>query len=669
MDIKHSTSEFQISHQGRTIIAHSHNRPAFYLGRGDATFNMYRGNFDIADYLTERLALRQFSIQENSDNTRIDLSIEGTTQLSLIVTSTAQGRLKIAFEAASDDYNRIWLRVDAKPSDNIYGCGAQLSHFNLRGKDFPLWTSEPGVGRNKETYTTWQADVNDKAGGDYYTTNYPQPTFISSQKYFCHLQTTAWANFDFRHDQFHELQCWEIPEYLLFGMEDNYIDLMENFSDFFGRQPELPEWVYNGIILGIQGGTDFTVERVEQARKAGIKVSAAWCQDWQGIKFTSFGKRLQWNWQWNPEVYPDLDKRIHELKEDGIRFLGYINPYVLQDYPLYNEAKELGLLAKKIDGSDYVVDFGEFDCGVVDFTNPEGERWYKEVIKREMIDFGLDGWMADFGEYLPTDCVLHNGKSAELEHNDWPRRWAKINHEAIAESGKTDDILFFMRAGYTGIQGYCHTLWAGDQSVDWSMDDGLASVIPGALSTAMTGNGIHHSDIGGYTTLHGNKRDQELLLRWTEMAAFTPIMRSHEGNRPNDNHQYFDDPASMAHLASMTRVYTHLKPYLKQIVAQNAGKGTPVQRPLFMHYEQDETCYDIQYQYLLGPDILVAPVHQAKQSEWELYLPKDEWVHAWTGEVFLGGWITIAAPIGKPPVFYRKASKHSALFDGLVAQL
>lgn len=94
-----------------------------------------------------------------------------------------------------------------------------------------------------------------------------------------------------------------------------------------------------------------------------------------------------------------------------------------------------------------MVDFGEFCCGVLDFTNPDACEWYKGVIKTNIIDFGLDGWMGDFGEYLPTDCALNNGVSAEIEHNRWPCRWAKVQHEAIAEAGKTDDILFFMRVG------------------------------------------------------------------------------------------------------------------------------------------------------------------------------------------------------------------------------
>jgi len=667
MQLQVSESGFSISHKGQRIIEHSLSTPAVFLGQGEANYDMYRGNFDITDYVTERLPLKQFKVVESGSQAQICLLLDGEELLTLTLTDTEQGRLKVAFQCSDPAYNRFWLRIAADPQEKVYGCGEQLSYFNLRGKNFPLWTSEPGVGRNKNTYVTWLADVNDKAGGDYYNTNYPQPTFVSTHKYFAHLQTTAYADFDFRHDDFHELQCWEIPEYLLVDAEDSYLDLLSNITDLFGRQPVLPDWVHDGVILGIQGGTQVVADKLQAAQSAGVKIAGAWCQDWQGIKMTSFGKRLQWDWQWNAELYPGLDSYIRDLKQLGVRFLGYINPYVLEGFPLYHEAKEMGYLATTLEGGDYLVDFGEFYCGVVDFTNADAAEWYKGVIKKNLIDFGLDGWMADFGEYLPTDCKLANGRSAELEHNDWPRRWAKVNHEAIEEAGKTDDILFFMRAGYTGTQGYCHTLWAGDQSVDWCMDDGLASVIPGALSSAMMGNGIHHSDIGGYTTLHGMKRSKELLMRWTEMAAFTPIMRTHEGNRPGDNHQFDSDLETLQHLAAMTRAFSHLKPYMKTLATENAIKGTPVQRPLFLHYEQDDNCYDIQYQYLLGPDLLVAPVYQKGAQRWEVYLPADSWVHVWSGVRFDGGWIEVDAPIGQPPVFYREQSEHAELFAGIVA--
>lgn len=110
------------------------------------------------------------------------------------------------------------------------------------------------------------------------------------------------------------------------------------------------------------------------------------------------------------------------------------------------------------------MEFGEFYGGVVDLTNPEAYAWFKEVIKKNMIELGCGGWMADFGEYLPTDTYLHNGVSAEIMHNAWPALWAKCNYEALEETGKLGEILFFMRAGSTGSQKYSTMMWAGDQN-------------------------------------------------------------------------------------------------------------------------------------------------------------------------------------------------------------
>lgn len=662
--LKEIDNGFELFFNNQLFIKHTVEKPSIFVGVGEENIEMYRGNFNIQDYLVERMGLKCAAITPTDSGYTIQFStFKGEDPILLVGITEEEGRLKLEYTQLDESINRFWLRVAADKLEKVYGCGEQLSHFNMRGKNFPLWTSEPGVGRNKKTYTTWQADVKDKAGGDYYNTNYPQPTFVSTKKYYCHVETTAYADFDFRNPSFHELQIWEIPQYVLFETADTYLELVEKMTAVFGRQPELPDWVYNGVTLGIQGGTEVVEEKLNKALEKGVKVAGVWCQDWQGKRITSFGKRLMWNWEWNQDEYPKLDQKIVEWKQKGIRFLGYINPYVAVEGQLYKEANEKGYLALNEAGETYLVDFGEFYCGVVDFTNEEATEWYKKVIQTNMIEFGLDGWMADFGEYLPTDVVLKNKEDAKKMHNAWPTLWAKTNYEAVSEAGKLGEVVYFMRAGYTGIQKYCTLLWGGDQSVDWSLDDGLASVIPAALSSGMTGCGLHHSDIGGYTSLHGNKRSKELLLRWTEMAAFTPFMRTHEGNRPDDCFQFDGDDETLEHLAKMTTVYTTLAPYTKTLVKENADRGIPVQRPLFMHYEQDQKAYDIQYQYLYGQDLLVAPVHQELQTKWDVYLPEDDWVHLWSGKEYQGGEVSVEAPIGYPPVFYRKSSEWKALFE------
>lgn len=668
LELTQQAGGFTLTFQQRVLLRHTPEAPCLWIGRGKADIDMFRGNFSIKDQLSEKLALTDVSITPQGQGWNIRFSRGDVAHSTLRITTDAQGRLEMQLHNSDQTNNRMWLRLAAQQADHVYGCGEQFSYFDLRGKPFPLWTSEQGVGRNKQSYVTWQADCKENAGGDYYWTFFPQPTFVSSQKYYCHVENSCYMNFDFSAPDFHELAIWQDQAVLRFDCASSYIGLLEKLTALLGRQPELPDWVYDGVILGIQGGTEVCQQKLDLMREHGVKVSGIWAQDWEGRRITSFGKRLMWNWRWDSELYPELDKRIPQWKKEGVRFLGYINPYVAIEKELYAEAAEQGYLTKDYSGNDYQVEFGEFYAGVVDLTKPEAYDWYKNVIKKNLIEFGLDGWMADFGEYLPTDTVMHNGVDAEIMHNAWPALWAKCNYDALVESGKLGEILFFMRAGYTGSQKYSVMMWAGDQNVDWSLDDGLASVIPAALSLAMTGHGLHHSDIGGYTTLFDMKRSKELLMRWCEFCAFTPLMRTHEGNRPDDNWQFDHDVETIRQFARMSRVFSAMKPYIKQAVALNAQSGLPVMRPLFLHYEEDAHTYSLKYQYLFGRDLLVAPVHEEGRSDWTLYLPQDSWINLWTGEPHSGGCdVTVAAPIGQPPVFYRANSEWADLFASLKA--
>ena len=657
MKAEFGKNSFRLTYNDTLLLEHSDQSPMIYMGLGREDVDMYRGNYKITDYVEERIPLTLNKVKETLKG--FDLEFDLLT----VSVEMDETRVTLHFSGAPERVNRFWFRVAADPDEKVYGCGEQMSYFNLRGRHFPLWTSEPGVGRDKTTYVTWRSDVENKAGGDYYNTNYPQPTFVSTKKYWLNLKSTAYADFDFRNEAFHELQVWEVPEELRIETADTYLHLLEKLTAYFGRQPELPDWVYNGLIVGAQGGNERSFGILDKTLEKGVKVSGLWCQDWVGKRVTSFGKRLQWNWKYNEEMYPGLPEKIQELNEKGIQFLGYVNPYLVKGSELFEEAQKNGYFAKRHDGTDYLVDFGEFDCGVIDLTDPAAYDWFKEVIKKYSIGIGIKGWMADFGEYLPTDdIVLHSGKSAMIEHNHWPALWAQCNYDAVNETGNLGEVVYFMRAGAAGSQKYCTLLWAGDQSVDFTIHDGLATVIVAALSSGMTGCGLNHSDIGGYTSLFGNTRTKELFLRWAEMAAFTPVMRTHEGNRPDENFQFYDDEDTLTRMARITDVYTMLKPYLKEAVKENAEHGTPVQRALFLHYEDDPKAYDIQYEYLLGRDVLVAPVYKAEQDEWEVYLPDDRWVHLWTGNEYAGGTVTVPAPLGNTPVFYRKDSKYAELF-------
>jgi len=696
-DFRATEEGFELRLRGRLAVAHSGSEPFARAGRGEAEYRMHRGNFQVSERLDELVALRDAQVlSAGADSASVVLSRSGLYALRVDF-GLEDGRLVAAFSlpgpsaagsaSSTPAPNRFRLSLPASPGDHVYGCGEQFSYLDLRGRKFPLWTSEQGVGRNKLTETTRLADADDGAGGDYYWTFYPQASFVSSAGLWYRLETEAWSEFDFSSPDRHELYAWDLPGRLVIGAAAAQAaparaatmrELVIDQSAYFGRQGPLPGWCHEGAILGIQGGTQACLDKLERARKAGVKVAGIWAQDWEGINMTSFGQRLRWNWVWDEARYPGLDRAIPRLRAEGVRFLGYINPYVGAGMSLFNEAAKAGYLARDSKGGDYLVEFGEFYAGIVDLTNPAAFDWYKGVIKRNLIGFGLSGWMADFGEYLPTDAVLFSGESAETAHNAWPALWARCNREAVDEAVREGlapegEIVYFMRAGGAGSQVHCPLMWAGDQNVDWSEDDGLPSAITAALSLGMSGHGLNHSDMGGYTTLYGMKRTKELLMRWVEHSALSPFMRSHEGNRPGDNWQFDSDDATLAHLARMTRFHAALRPYLEAVVAENAACGLPAMRPLFLHHDGGEALMTCKDEYLLGEDLLCAPVLEEGATTRKLRLPSGSWQHLWSGALYeVPGTdqvseVEIGAPPGMPPAFARSGSKWLTLFKEAVA--
>ena len=205
-------------------------------------------------------------------------------------------------------------------------------------------------------------------------------------------------------------------------------------------------------------------------------------------------------------------------------------------------------------------------------------------------------------------------------------------------------------------------MWTGDQHVDWSVDDGLPSVIPATLSLAMSGYPIAHSDVGGYTTIMHMRRSKELLMRWEEMNVFSPLFRSHEGNQPVNDVQFDDDEELLKQLEITSHMHANLKYYLIHLVDEANSRGIPVMRPVFYHYDED-WAYDEMSEYLLGSDVLVAPIIKEGAVGRNVHLPDDEWVHLFFKREYRGGEYYIYAPIGEPPVFIRK---NSSYFENLI---
>lgn len=647
---------FELLFGGRVVVRHLSGCPALAIARGAPSVEMVRGNFRIEDSPTDRRELAEWT------------AIDGGVSFAGAELTWCGSTLTVKVEDPS--FDRFYLRFHAEPHETVWGGGEQMSYLALNGRRFPMWTSEPGVGRDKATALTRAMDEAGMAGGDYWTTNYPQPTFFTSRWLGAHLDASCYSVLDFTDPAAHAVEVWAGEAAFELFAADGPAALVGQLADRFGRQPPLPDWAIEGAIVGLKSGAS-SFERLERFIDAGAAVSGLWCEDWAGIRETSFGRRLFWDWQAGARSaarYPDLEARIEALAERGIRFLAYANPYLSVDAGLYAEALAGGHFCRRLDSDEpYLVDFGEFDCGVVDFTRPESREWFAErILGREMLDRGIMGWMADFGEYLPTDLRLADGSDPMEMHNRWPVLWAEVNAMALASRGKTGDAVFFMRAGFSGVQAHCPLLWAGDQCVDFTRHDGIGTVITAALSAGLVGNAYSHSDCGGYTSLLGNVRSAELLMRWCELAAFAPVMRSHEGNRPDDNLQYDSAPELLACFARWSRVHAALAPYVRSLSDEAAVTGLPLQRPLFLAYPDEPALFAVQDQYLYGPDLMVAPVIEEGATARAVILPGDApWRHLWSGEEFAPGTHTVPAPVGRPPVFYRPHSRHAALFATL----
>ena len=634
------------------------------IGSGENQFSMSRGSFKYKQKISGKRKLtlqNQEKTEEGYLLTYVDPKGSSAKEQVHQFAVTQQGsQIRLAYVGEEKPgVNRYWLTFVTNPKEHIYGCGETYSELDLKGQNVRIWVAEhQNTGRIskkiiKEKLLGKHPDK--KLSFDKYESYYAQPTFVSSDKYYVHCDINAYSEFDFT-DAGKITLYFQEPPVIITDSGQDFAEVSRKLTGLLGRQKALPDWLYDGVILGIQEGTDVVDAKIKKAKEAGVPVVGVWCQDWSGCRRTGFGYQVMWNWEWDQELYPGLDKKIAEWKEEGVRFLGYINPFIAIEKDLYAYASEHGYCVQDREGKDYLVTITTFPAAMVDFTNPEAYEWYKGLIKENMIGLGMGGWMADFGEYLPIDAVLYSGEDPAIIHNQWPAIWAKMNQEAVAACGKEGQVFFFTRAGHTGTIAHSHMMWTGDQHVDWSIDDGLPAVIPATLSLAMSGYGIAHSDVGGYTTIMHMRRSKELLLRWEEMNVFSPLFRTHEGNQPVNNVQFDDDEELLAQLAKCGRMHVALKDYLKGLVAEEISDGTPVMRPLFYHYDEAEA-YTEKTEYLLGRDLLVAPVYEEGAKSRTIYLPSDGWVNIFDGKEYAGGHMIVEAPIGKPPVFVRKDSK------------
>jgi sulfoquinovosidase len=342
---------------------------------------------------------------------------------------------------------------------------------------------------------------------------------------------------------------------------------------------------------------------------------------------------------------------------------------------MFTEAKANGYLVENADGTPFLNKNSNFHAALLDLTNPGTRSWIKNVIKTEMIGkAGASGWMNDFGEAMPFNSKIHEGDPAAW-HNRYPEEWARVAREAIEESGRDDDIVFFDRSGFTRSPSYATLFWLGDQLQSWDAYSGIKTAVVGLLSGGLSGFSLLHSDTGGYDSLQlhlaGKEvpilaRTPELQMRWTELNAFTAVLRTHEGLEPSVATQFDASPETLTHMERFAKIYKGLATYRKRLVAEAAARGYPVVRHLFLHFYEDPNTHNLRYQFLLGPDLLIAPVLDKGADAVDVYFPVgaewvDLWTHAEAGKP--GHWVRMPAPLSKPAVFVRKGSPSRTLIE------
>lgn len=647
------------------FIDFNQERPFLTIAKGTPKVKYKMASFHFKDKVKERCTQQVIDEQIKKPN---QVLLKGHFEdcdctYEMQFTNLENGRVDWKVSLSDTTYNRIFLTWGAKEAEQFFGFGEQYSQVNMKGKQPFIFSEEQGIGRGDKPVTGLVKLVG--SSGNEYTSYAPIPFYLSTENKACFVHNTTFMEFDLKRSDKVRLELWDHQAHLSFWQAETPLSLLEKYTTLTGRFPELPDWAY-GTWLGLQGGAAKAEKMVQEAQAANNPVSAIWIQDWVGKRKTRFGSQLWWIWQADEKSYPNFKAFCTKMNEEGVKVLGYVNSFLANEGAMCEEAKTKGYLVKDPTGNDYLIKTAGFPAYLVDLSNPAAFEWLKGIIKTNMIEQGLSGWMADYAEWLPWDAQLHSGESAEAYHNKYPVEWARLNREAIAESGKLGEIVFFTRAGYSYSNKYSTLFWMGDQLVSWGKHDGLASTVPAMLSSGMSGLALNHSDIGGYTNVnipfYKTHRSRELFYRWSELNAFTPIFRTHEGLMPEKNVQPYTDAEATQFFAKIGKLHHHLKDYFKLLMQEHHHKGWPLVRHLYLHYPNDPQTYHLPYQFLLGADLLVLPVLAPQQEEVNGYFPAGIWENIWTGEQINGEqWKTVAAPIGQPAAFIKLGGEQEAL--------
>ena len=519
-----------------------------------------------------------------------------------------------------------WLTAGLKPDEALFGLGEHFGALNRRGQAFASWSVDAFGVRSDRAYKN-------------------VPLLLSSEGYGIFFDMTGPLYYDLGQAS---VAAWQataradhLRAYLIVG--DGIAKIVRGYHQLTGVPAVPPDWSF-GFWISRWGyrNRDEVMEVARRMREERVPCDVIHIDPY----WMRYHEGHHGDLEWDESAFPDPKGMIAELKALGFRLSLWESPYVPLDSEMRAEGQQKGFLLKAKDGDGPALVHGfAKPSAAVDFTNPDAVQWFKAK-NRRLLEMGVAVIKTDFAEDMPDDAVPHDGTSAEQLHNLYPLLYQRAVFEATKEVHGYG--LIWGRSGYAGSQRY-PVHWGGDPGCTF---DDMAASLRGALSWILSGAAFASFDMGGFFGIPTltDPPSPELYVRWSQMGLLFSHARAHGHTAPREPWAY-GEPA-----LSIFRKYAQLRyrllPYL-YAAARRAPDGVPLARPLVFDHPADPTTWHIDDEYMLGPDLLVAPMFKPRGSR-EIYLPAGAWYDFWTDRRFVGaGWITYEAELETLPLFAR----------------
>jgi len=500
------------------------------------------------------------------------------------------------------DYMREQL--DLGIGEYVYGMGERFTPFVKNGQVVDIWNEDGGT-------SSEQAYKN-------------VPVYVSNYGYGVFVNHPERVSFEVASENVSKVQ-FSVPgerlEYLVFA-GDTLKDALDHYTSLTGKPALPPAWSF-----GLWLTTSFTTSYDEETVNSFIDGMFDRDIPLRVFHYDCFWmKEYEWcNFEWDKDVFPDPEGMLKRLKDKGLKICVWINPYIAQKSPLFEEGMKNGYLVKTPQGDVWQWDMWQAGMGLVDFTNPEATAWYKAKLKA-LIDMGVDCFKTDFGERIPTDVVYYDGSDPVKMHNYYTYLYNKAVFEVLEENlGKNEAMLFARSATAGGQQFPVH--WGGDNSANYLS---MAETLRGGLSLGMSGFGFWSHDISGFE----RTAPPDIYKRWVAFGLLSSHSRLH-GNESYRVPWLFGEEAVDV-LRHFTKLKHKLMPYLFSKAVEASKRGLPMMRPMVLEFSEDPTCDVLDLQYMLGDALLVAPIFN-EQGNVRYYLPQGRWTNLFTGAEVEGG--------------------------------